>query len=75
VVFNAVRTSDTAQGTASAPVIFAGVVGDPNMGWTKAELIQFAADHEPPIPVPLSGTKAEILAAILAYIAAHPEEN
>jgi hypothetical protein len=46
----------------------------PTMGWTKAELVQFAADHEPPIPVP-DGTKAEILAAILAYIDAHPEEN
>lgn len=64
-------------GTARSPkihVTLAGV-GTPTMGWTKAELIQFAEDHDPPITVPTSGTKAEILAAILAYIEAHPEEN
>lgn len=52
-----------------------GAVADPNLGWTKQELLDFAAEHEPPITVPTSGTKAEILAAILAYIEAHPEEN
>ena len=56
------------------PVTFAPVVVAVE-GWTVAELKQFAADHDPVIPVPSSANKAEILAIIVAYLNAHPEEN
>ncbi len=48
----------------------------PTSGWTIGELRQFAADHEPPIDIPSSAhSKSEILAIILAYIAAHPADT
>jgi hypothetical protein len=55
----------------------APAAADPNEGWTIGELRQFAADHNPPIPIPSSANKkAEILAIILAYLNAHdPEGN
>jgi hypothetical protein len=37
-------------------------------GWTKAELTQFAENHEPPIEVPSGSTKAQIIALILAAL-------
>ena len=56
--------------------VVAGAAADPNMGWTVAELREFAADHNPPIDIPSSATtKAQILQVILAYLAGHPEEN
>jgi hypothetical protein len=44
-------------------------------GWTKSELTQFAADHEPPIEIPSGATKAQIIALILAAIQADPNEE
>lgn len=44
-------------------------------GWTKAELLAFAADHEPPIEVPSGATKAQIIALILAALTDPDEEN
>lgn len=74
-VYDAWATTPGAADSNHVTVTVVAPAADPSMGWTKAELIEFAADHEPPIDVPASGTKAEILAAILAYIQSHPEEN
>jgi len=42
-------------------------------GWTKAELIQFAEDHDPPIAIPSGSNKTQIIALILAAL--ESEEN
>jgi hypothetical protein len=44
-------------------------------GWTKAELTQFAEDHEPPIPIPTGSTKPQIIALILAALADEESEE
>jgi hypothetical protein len=44
----------------------------PSMDWTKAELTEFAEEHDPPITIPSGSNKAEILALIQA---ATTEEN
>jgi hypothetical protein len=44
-------------------------------GWTKAELTQFAEDHEPPIPIPSGSTKPQIIALILAALADEESEE
>lgn len=51
------------------------IVADPNMGWTKDELIQFAADHNPPISIPSGWTKQQILDAILLALAHDDDEE
>jgi hypothetical protein len=51
------------------------VAGEILEGWTVVELKQFAADHEPPIPIPSTANKAEIIAIILAFINAGDEEE
>ena len=75
VAYKGVNPENTAVVSDVLTFTIIAASADPSMGWTKAELIQFAADHEPPIEIPSSGTKADILAAILAYIESHPEEN
>jgi len=74
-----VITADAAHvhwdGTAWAAGDGAALDEDTLSGWTKAELTEFAAAHEPPIEIPSGATKAQIIALILAAIQADPNEE